>query len=80
MNADTPLKERMYYRCHDCLATVCIDKPQRQPGQWVVNVECGLCNGPMIEMGHVVGSKWVKAGEVCDCNEECQSATGLSSL
>lgn len=63
---------RLYYRCTDCLATVCIETEKR------VKAECGICGCEYMEfMGEVVGKDWQKVERVShSCNEACVTAQG----
>jgi hypothetical protein len=67
----SPISRRHYFRCHDCLMTVCIDLQNRRD-----DLMCGICNGRLEWMGQVQGQRYHHIVEVCDCNEICQQAQG----
>lgn len=64
---------KMYFRCHDCLTTLCTTD---QPASQKHFMTCGICGGHMEWMGDVKGNQYTHHHEECVCNEMCQTATG----
>lgn len=71
MPKDTPINQRFYYRCHDCLMTVCIALTTKRN-----DLKCGICSGQLDLLGQVEGNRWTHKAEKCTCNEMCQDARG----
>lgn len=77
----SPINERFYFRCHDCLMTICIENtPELGLNNRLSNIrnelKCGVCGGRLDFMGQVEGNRWVHKSEKCTCNEMCQDARG----
>jgi hypothetical protein len=72
MDSTTPLTRRLYYRCHDCLTTLCVELDNRQ------RAICGICGGPMDFLGVVQpdNKSYARSAEQCLCNDQCQTASG----
>lgn len=68
---NTPIEQRYYFRCHDCLMTVCIALTVKRN-----DLKCGICNGRLDLLGQVEGNRWIHKAEKCTCNEMCQDARG----
>jgi hypothetical protein len=73
MDAQAPLHQRHYFRCHDCLATVCIEA-ERAPDL----PECGICGGELDYLGRVTADGWRREHRevIVVCDVSCQTAQG----
>jgi len=70
---------RWFYRCCDCLTVTAAEVNLDQKWDrthWAPAATCGLCGGPVENMGRVEGQRLVKDADLCPCDERCTLAAG----
>jgi hypothetical protein len=70
---------RWFYRCTDCLTVTAANENLQQQWdrtRWAPAATCGLCGGPVENMGQVEGPRLIKEEELCTCDERCTHAKG----